>query len=171
MSLDVHIDELAELERVALEEAISGIRREAEVAALVEHRTATLHALLAHHDARYLPLATSELEDALDELRSAGERRSGLVAGLVPVLGLSLQPTIGDVAAAAPEPYATTIAELRRQLLLAKARIERLSAQNTNLLGQRMALVAETLAGGVTEAAPTYGRTPPSRPRFVRGIL
>ncbi|HUZ21470.1 MAG TPA: hypothetical protein VMU75_12940 [Acidimicrobiales bacterium] len=171
MSLDVHTAELAELERVALEEAIVAIRDEAEVAALVEHRTASLHALLAQHDARYLPLATSELEDALGELRAVGDRRLALVGGLVPVLGLSFQPTIGEVVAAAPEPYATTIAELRRRLLVAKSRIEWLSEQNTNLLGERMALVSEALSDGVTEAVPTYGRTPPSLPRFVRGIL
>ncbi|MCU1492023.1 MAG: Flagellar biosynthesis protein FlgN [Acidimicrobiaceae bacterium] len=164
-------DQLDDLQVVAMEEAAATILAEAEAAALVEHHAAALGALLAQHGARYLALATSELEETVEALTRAGDLRRSVVCGLAPLLGISLEATLADLAAAAPPPYGERFLELRLRLLQLRERITDLGDANTELLGRRMTLISEALREVTAEESPTYGRPAPTRSRFVRGVL
>lgn len=158
-------------EEEALEEALAATAREAEAAALVEHRVAVLGALVARHGSRYLPLASREVEDAMTQLLAAGRTRQALTESLASLLGCGPLPTLGELAAVAPDPYGSRFAALRAQMLRLKGRIERLTTESADLLGRRIAYVTEALQSITAEPEPTYGRPLPGRSRFLRGVL
>ncbi len=151
--------------------AVEAIRAESEQAALVEHRVAVLTGLVERFGTRYLERASEELLSAVEALSAAGERRAAAVGSLASTLGLRREATLGEIVDAAPEPVSSTLAALRAELNAARRRIAAHSEQNTDLLGRRMALVAEAIAGYPDGIPPVYGRAPQAPPRFVRGLL
>jgi hypothetical protein len=153
------------------DEAIAAIRAETEAARLVEHRTVTLTGLIERFATRYLERATLELMTAIEELRAAGEVRALRVGRVAVSLGLRQDATLAELIDAAPEPLAPTLSRLRRDLNATKRRIAGHAERNTDLLGRRMALIAEAICGYPDGLPPTYGRPAATAPRLVRGVL
>ncbi len=153
------------------DDALGAIRSELEAASLVEYRTVTLTGLIERFGARYLERATLELRAAVEALTAAGRRRATTAGRLATALGLRPDATLAELVDAAPEPFAATLARLRRDLNATKRRIAAHAERSTELLGRRLALVAEVISGYPDGLAPTYGRPLPTAPRLVRGVL
>ncbi|HTW98894.1 MAG TPA: hypothetical protein VMD59_08965 [Acidimicrobiales bacterium] len=157
--------------RGVADEAVAAIRAETEAARLVEHRTVTLTGLIERFATRYLERATLELTTAIEGLRAAGEVRALCVGRICTSFGLRYDATLAELIDAAPEPFSSTLSRLRRELNATKRRISLHADRNTELLGRRMALIAEAICGYPDGLPPTYGRPEPVQPRLVRGVL
>lgn len=153
------------------ERAVAAIRAEIEAAAVVEHRSVTLIGLIDRFGTRYLERATLELSAAVEELRASGERRAGAVRRVAEALGLRADATLAELVEAAPQPLSSVLAGLRAKLNASKRRIARHAERNTELLGRRMAIIAEAMSGYPDGLPPTYGRPVPTAPRLVKGVL
>jgi glycine/D-amino acid oxidase-like deaminating enzyme len=68
---------------------------------------------------RWLAHAGREVELVLDEISRIEMARALELAAVAPELGLGAQPTLGDLAAAAPSPWGALFADHRRALQLA----------------------------------------------------
>ncbi len=157
--------------RGTADEALVAIRAELESALCVEHRLAVLIGLVDRFGTRYLERATLELSAEVEALALSGSRRAATVARLAAALGLRAEATLSELVDAAPEPLASTLAGLRRDLNAAKRRIAAHAERTTDALGRRLAVLAETISGYPDGLAPSYGRPLPSPPRLVRGVL
>jgi hypothetical protein len=157
--------------RGVADEALVAIRAEIEAAALVEYRTLTLTGLIERFGTRYLERATLELVSAVEGLQVSGERRSVSVSRVAGELGLRRDATLAELIDAAPEPFAASLRGLRRELNATKRRIAAHAERNTDLLGRRMAIIAEAISGYPDGLPPLYGRPLPAVPRYVKGVL
>ncbi len=145
---------------------------EAAAAELLELRFAALGALVIGHGARYLPMATEELETAFDDFCTRSARRRRVLSKVAEFLGCQPDATLLEVAERCAPPFSERLSELRDRLCEIRSRIEQLAGENSDLLGRRLALADEALADAAgDEASPTYGRPSPSRPRLIRGVL
>jgi hypothetical protein len=157
--------------RGVADETLGAIRAELEAARLVEYRTVTLAGLIERFGTSYLERGTLELSAAVEALAAAGAGRAGAVGRLATTLGLRSDATLAELIDASPAPFAAALAQLRRDLNAAKRRIGAHADRTTDLLGRRLALLAETISGHPDGLAPTYGRPAPTTPRLVRGVL
>lgn len=104
---------------------------------------------------RWLAHAGREVELVLDEISRIEMARALELAAVAPELGLGSQPTLGDLAAAAPSPWSALFADHRQALQLAcqevldtagrsRALLERGRHETVNAL---RALAEEEMAG------------------------
>ena len=104
---------------------------------------------------RWLAQANEEIEFALQQLRSTEVLRSAETDAIAEELGLSTPPTLAELEAAAPEPWATLYGEHRRALVALVAEIEQVTGENHRLLTAGARAVRETLLS-VSQTVQTY---------------
>jgi hypothetical protein len=138
---------------------------------VVEYRLATVAALVERFGSRHTERATIEMQSAIESLASAERQRQAALSSLAITLGIPVTATIGELVDAAPPNVHDALRELRGSMLSAKHRIEGLSERAEDVLGRRIALVAEVLASSAGPEPPTYGRELRPSPRFVDGLL
>jgi hypothetical protein len=83
---------------------------------------------------QWLAAASNDVANAMDELRETEVLRSADADALARVLGPATGATLGELAEAAPEPWASMLLEHRDALRELTAGIEVLSEQNRELL-------------------------------------
>lgn len=101
--------------------------------------------VLAAGRTRWLPHATREVEAVLDEIRDTELLRAATVEALVPVLGLSSNPSLRELAEAAPEPWNDLFEDHRREYLKLTDEISAASTANAELLTRGANAVREVL--------------------------
>jgi hypothetical protein len=104
---------------------------------------------------RWLAQANDEIEAALEQLRGTEVLRAAEVDVIADDLGLQAPPTLADLAALAPEPWATLFGEHRQALLQLVAEVEGATGHNRALLSAAARAVRETLLS-VSQSVQTY---------------
>jgi FlgN protein len=104
---------------------------------------------------RWLAQANDEIEATLEQLRGTEVLRAAEVDVLAGDLGLQAPPTLAELAALAPEPWATLFGEHRQALLQLVAEVEGATGHNRALLAAGARAVRQTLLS-VTESVQTY---------------
>ncbi len=90
--------------------------------------------LLVAGRTRWLPLATRELETVLEEIHHVELERGVAVEEAAVAFGLAGGPTLGELAAVAPEPWPTLLVRHRDALSELTAEIEGIADANQDLL-------------------------------------
>lgn len=106
--------------------------------------------LLAAGRTRWLALAADELDAVMDELRDVELLRAMEVDAAAGALGLAPNPSLAELAAAAPDPWDDLLAQHREALLLLADEVRDRSTHNRDLLGRGEAAVRELLATGLS---------------------
>ncbi|MDQ1743493.1 MAG: hypothetical protein QOE23_1832 [Pseudonocardiales bacterium] len=104
---------------------------------------------------RWLAQANNEIEVALDQLRGTEVLRAAEVDSIADDLGLPAPPTLAELEALAPQPWATLFAEHRQALLQLVDEVERATGDNRTLLAAGARAVRQTLLS-VTPTVQTY---------------
>jgi hypothetical protein len=104
---------------------------------------------------RWLAQANEEIEFALEQLRGTEVLRAAETDAIADELGLAMPPTLAELEAAAPEPWATLYGDHRRALIELVAEVEQVTAENRKMLTAGARAIRETLLS-VTETVQTY---------------
>jgi hypothetical protein len=152
-------------------ELVTTVRAALDALQVVEHRLATVAALVERHGTRYVQRATIELNTAIEALTVAERRRITQITTLCTELGVVSGTSFAALIDIIGAPFSDPLAEARAQMLSTKARVTDLSERAEEVLGRRLALVAEALAAGGEIETTTYGRATRARPRYVDGLL
>lgn len=104
---------------------------------------------------RWLAQANEEIEFALEQLRGTEVLRAAETDSIAEELGLAMSPTLAELEATAPEPWATLYGEHRRALLQLVAEVEQVTGENRRLLTAGARAIRETLLS-VSETVQTY---------------
>jgi hypothetical protein len=104
---------------------------------------------------RWLAPANDEIEAALEQLRGTEVLRAAEVDVIADELGLQAPPALADLAALAPEPWATLFGEHRQALLQLVTEVEGATGHNRALLAAGARAVRQTLLS-VTQSVQTY---------------
>ena len=138
---------------------------------LVEYRLAVVAALVERFGSRHAERAAIELQTAVEALSVSERRRQAALAAVAGELAIPETATFAQLVDLAPLAARDALRQLRASMLVTKHRIEVLSERAEDVLGRRIALVAEVLASTSDPEPPTYGRELRPRPRFVDGLL
>ena len=118
---------------------------------------------------RWLAQANDEIEMALSQLRGTEVLRAAETDQIAFELGLAGPPTLAELEATAPEPWATLFAEHRQALVQLVSEIEQTTAANRTLLTAGARAVRETLLS-VTQTVRTYDKRGTASP-FAGGSM
>jgi hypothetical protein len=117
--------------------------------------------VLAAGRTRWLGASTYEVEVVLEQLQDNELLRALAVDELADELGLPPAPTLADLVDALDEPWRSTFADHRRELIALAAEIDALVQANRGLLtsGQRAVQEALRTIGGGADLYQQDGRT------------
>ena len=118
--------------------------------------------VLASGKTRWLARATREVEVIVEEMRLCEVRRAIAVDEVAGLLGLPIEPTLAQLAAASPAPWDELLKDHRTAFMSLTSEIRELAEGNRTLLAagyrsSREALVA--LSGRLTREESGYSRT------------
>jgi hypothetical protein len=151
---------------MGFDELSTRLWRERCVLELLRFKLAEEHLILASGHHGWLDRATAEVEQVVEMLEVADAEREEAVAAVATLVGLDGTPTLADLAAAAPEPWAEIFAGHRESMLEHFANIEKVSAANREILARRMAATADALAYLGAQPSVAYGASgTPNRAR------
>lgn len=108
--------------------------RERQLLDLLQFKLEEECLLLENHRDRWLAHAGREVELVVDEISRVEMARAVELAAVGPDLGLSPQPTLGDLAAAAPSPWGALFADHREALRLAGREVVQTAERSRALL-------------------------------------
>ena len=111
------------------------------------------HLILAAGRTRWLAAATREVEAVLAEIRRCELLRATLVAGAAPGLGLGANPSLRDLAEAAPAPWDFVLDQHRRSFLEIADDIGAQANANKQLLNRGAAATKDLLERAARERA------------------
>lgn len=120
--------------------------RERELLDLVIFKLTEEQLLLTGGHSRWLPHATAEVEAAMKLLRAAGLAVAVEVAAVAQEWGVQGDPTLADLAAAAPEPWAEILRSHRTALNAQTIQAKNVRDTNENFLRAASRSTQETLA-------------------------
>ena len=132
--------------------------------------------LLASGRSRWLARAANEVETVLDEIKTAELARCLEVDGAASQLGLGTDASLGELIAAAPEPWAGILADHRDAFLTMTQEILAVAGSNRELLNRGQRAVRDALSfidgPGHDTYTPTGTRTERSaHAMFVNEVL
>lgn len=142
----------------ALEKLSLVLWRERELLALLAFRLEMERLVLLHGRTRWLDAATRDIDGVLAELRATEVLRSVAADAVADELGLQPNASLAELAEAAPEPWATILADHRTAILAATAEISAASETARELIAGGHRSIRETLlavAGG-SDGAEVY---------------
>jgi len=147
---------------MALADLSSLLWRQRELLELLVFKLEEEQMMLASGRSKWLAHATREVEAVLDQIRRTEVLRAAEADAVARELGLAPNPSLADLAAAAPEPWASLLRDHRQAFLALTTEITTLAQANKDLLtaGQRAVRESLMLATGAVE---TYGPTGASR--------
>ena len=125
---------------------------------------------------RWLPRIAHEIEVVLDQLRTLEVERAAATEVLAAGLGLGANPSLRQLAEAAPAPWADLFARHHEALLVLVTELRSLSDANKELIEGGLAAIGDALSTVRAPSAGTYthnGRTAGNayRPVSVDGAL
>ncbi len=129
--------------------------REREALQLLLFKLVEEQLIVSAGHTRWLAQANDEIEAALDQLRGTEVLRAAEVDAIADDLGLIAPPTLAELEALAPEPWATLFGEHRQALLQLVAEVEGATGHNRVLLAAGARAVRQTLLS-VTQTVETY---------------
>ena len=129
--------------------------REREALHLLLFKLVEEQLIVSAGQTRWLAQANDEIEAALEQLRGTEVLRAAEVDAIADELGLTAAPTLAELEALAPQPWATLFGEHRQALLQLVADVEGATGQNRALLAAGARAVRQTLLS-VTETVETY---------------
>jgi FlgN protein len=140
-----------------LADVSSTLWREREALELLLFKLEEEQLVLASGRSRWLAHATREVEIVLDRIRQTEVLRAVQVEAAATALGLPPNPSLVQLADAAPGPWGDMLRDHRKAFLALTAEISALAEANRHLLtaGQRAAREAML---AVTDSIETYGR-------------
>jgi hypothetical protein len=149
------------------EEATMGLRevstilwRERHLLELLLFKLEEEQLLLAAGRNRWLPRATREVEMVLEEIKHTELERAVEVDRIAPELGLPANPSLRQLAEAAPPPWREMLTDHRQAFLSLTEEVSGLVQANRELLGRGQRAVREVMASigeAKTEAGAGYG--------------
>ncbi len=138
---------------------------------VVEYRLAAVSSLAERFGTPYLARATSELQEATDQLTHIEEQRRAAVLEASTLLGHPSVETLDELVMVAEEPLHSFLLGARAELSQAQRRIGLIRGRADDILGRRITLIVEALAtpGDITRSI--YGRSVRPGPKRVSAHL
>jgi hypothetical protein len=152
---------------VNLGELSNVLWRQRQLLDLLLFRMTVEQTLLAGRHVRWLARATDEVEAVLEEVRETELVRSLVTQDAAIVLGLGPDPSLRDIAEAAPDPWGAIFEEHRRAFLGLTDEVQAIAASNRELLGREQRAtrdLIEELSGA------RYGRRSGDNPEYGRVV-
>ena len=117
--------------------------------------------LLAAGRSRWLAHATREVEVVLEQIRQTEVARAAYAQAVAGELGLPLEASLGELADAAPPPWADLLHQHRKAFLTLTSEISAMAEANRDLLtaGQRAARETMLAFSGTVETYGPRGQT------------
>jgi hypothetical protein len=100
--------------------------------------------VLASGSARWMNRADIEVQAAVDRMRTNEVARAAEMQAVARLLGLPLQATLAEFAAAAPEPWPLLLTDHRTALRALVLEVEAVAAQNRHLVEAGVKAIRET---------------------------
>jgi hypothetical protein len=159
------------LEDGATTRVIQATRALVEGVLVVEYRLAAVASLAERFGTKYLARATTELQEATDQLALIEEQRRAAVLEASALLGHPSAETLDELVTVAAEPLRSFLLGTRAELSQAQRRIGLIRGRADDILGRRITLIVEALAtpGDITRSI--YGRSVRPLPRRVSAHL
>ena len=105
---------------------------------------------------RWLPRIAHEIEVVLDQLRTLEVERAAATEVLAAGLGLATDPSLRQLAEAAPAPWGDLFAKHHEALLLLVTELRSLSDSNRDLIEGGLAAISQALVAARNPSAGTY---------------
>lgn len=154
---------------MSLAELSNVLWRQRQLLDLLLFRMTVEQTLLVGRQVRWLARATDEVEAVLEEMRQTELVRAVVLQDAAEDLGLGIDPSLRELAEAAPEPWCDIFEEHRRAFLALTDEVQTIALANRELLGREQRAtreLIEELAGTdhgrrITDE-PGYGRSAPA---------
>jgi hypothetical protein len=131
--------------------------REQELLDLLLFKAEEKQYLILTGKTRWLPRIAHEIEVVLDQLRTLEIERSAATEALAAHLGTGANPSLRQVAEAAPAPWNDLFAKHHEALLVLVTELRSLSDANRELIEGGLAAIGDALTQVRTPSAGTYG--------------
>ena len=133
--------------------------REHELLDLLLFKAEEKQYLILGGKTRWLARIAHEIEVILDQLRSLEVERAAATELLAAALGIGANPSLRQLADAAPRPWGDLLTKHHEALLLLVTELRSLSDANRELIEGGLAAINGALASVRTPAASTYTST------------
>ncbi|RBY89534.1 flagellar protein FlgN [Blastococcus sp. TF02A-30] len=133
--------------------------REQELLDLLLFKAEEKQYLIVTGKTRWLARIAHEIEVVLDQLRLLEVERSAATEAIAAALGLEANPSLKQVAEAAPAPWSDLLAKHHEALLVLITDLRSLSDANRELIEGGLAAIGDALVQTRTPSAGTYGST------------
>ena len=133
--------------------------REQELLDLLLFKAEEKQYLILTGKTRWLPRIAHEIEVVLEQLRTLEVERSAATESLAQSLGIGSNPSLRQVAEAAPAPWNDLFAKHHEALLVLVTDLRSLSDANRELIEGGLSAISEALLTARTPTAGTYGAT------------
>ena len=133
--------------------------REQELLDLLLFKAEEKQYLILTGKTRWLPRIAHEIEVVLDQLRLLEVERAAATEELAGRLGVEANPSLRQLAEAAPAPWNDLFAKHHEALLILVTELRSLSDANRELIEGGLAAIGEVLGGNRPASAGTYGNT------------
>jgi hypothetical protein len=132
--------------------------RQREMLERLVYRLECEQLLLAAGRTRFLPLATSEVEALLAELKVVELHRAAVADLVAAELGVPLESSLEELAASAQPPWTGVLVDHRNALLTLTGELTTLAEANRHLMAAGLQAVEQALAGmGLRQGAGAVG--------------
>ena len=133
--------------------------REQELLDLLLFKAEEKQYLILTGKTRWLARIAHEIEVVLDQLRSLEVERAGVTEEIATRLGVGANPSLRQLAEAAPAPWNDLYAKHHEALLVLVTEVRSLSDSNRELIEGGLAAIGDALLQVRTPSAGTYGAT------------
>jgi hypothetical protein len=133
--------------------------REQELLDLLLFKAEEKQYLILSGKTRWLPRIAHEIEVVLDQLRTLEVERAAATEDMATRLGVGANPSLRQLAEAAPAPWNDLYAKHHEALLVLVTELRSLSDTNRELIEGGLAAISDALTSVRTPTAGTYGAT------------
>jgi flagellar biosynthesis/type III secretory pathway chaperone len=133
--------------------------REQELLDLLLFKAEEKQYLILTGKTRWLARIAHEIEVILDQLRTLEVERAAATEAIALSLGIGADPSLRQVADAAPAPWSDLLAKHHEALLALMTDLRSLSDANRDLIEGGLAAIGDVLVQSRTPSAGTYGAT------------
>lgn len=150
---------------MSLAELSNVLWRQRQLLDLLLFRMTVEQTLLVGRQVRWLARATDEVEAVLEEMRETELVRTLVLQEAAGDLGLGVDPSLREVAEAAPAPWGDIFEEHRRAFLALTDEVQTIALANRELLGREQRATRELIE---ELSGSDYGRRATDEPRYGR---
>ncbi|MCV2489482.1 flagellar protein FlgN [Geodermatophilus sp. YIM 151500] len=144
--------------------------REQELLDLLLFKAEEKQYLILTGKTRWLPRIAHEIEVVLDQLRTLEVERAAATEAIAGRLGLGHNPSLRQLAEAAPAPWNDLYAKHHEALLVLVTGLRGLSETNRDLIEGGLAAIGDALNSVRAPSAGTYGATGRTDDRAHRAV-